>query len=375
MKKLLNSVLAIGSNKTESEIIAILCRDLGYSKYDTATVEDVKNGNFEYKNYAFAVIFEKFFTDQLKEFIKILRKKQNDLPVIFFSKYSTLRIENAIRLPSITLMRNMKYAMEKLDPKLKSSHTDIQKINSDQSATIIGEETRLKNIMNRASQKQPVSSATILDLQRKMHLYDTFILVENNASPDRVSLFFHEGYIFLIDYSKTTDEINKIYNWQSIVFKTLDIDDRKDIVFLTKNRLRWKKSEFIWNASKHLKKDTIKALNIFPEGSFKISFIAPSFIISRYQMMIKHFSLTLVSSEEFTLESLRYRFPTHFDEILRIITTLYFGNIVDIVERKPTIILDRRTKKESDVEPTIEYKTVTIKKGFLSKIIDKIRGL
>ncbi len=380
MTELLNSILVIGSDKTESEIITIICRDLGYNRYDKVTVEDIKNGNLKEINYSFAVISEKLFTDQLKEFIKILRKKQPGLPVIFFSKYSTLRIENTVRLPSITLTRNMSYALEKLKPK-KKDRIDLKKINSSKSAVSqknddnSDEARRLMNILDRVNQKQSDNSKTILDLQRKIRLYDVFILVKNSASQDSISLFFHEGYIFLIDYSKTAEEINEIYNWQDITYKTININDQKDILLLTKSKRGWRKSEFAWNASKYLKRDTIKALNIFPEGSFKISLIAPSFIIARYQMRIKHFSLTLVSSMEFTIESLRYRFPTHFEEILKIVTVLYFGNVLNITEVKPAMILDKRTKKNRDTEPTIKYKTVAIKKGFLSKIIDKIRGL
>ncbi len=380
MTEILNPILVIGSDKTESEIIIIICRDLGYDRYDKVTVEDIKNGNLKETNYLFAVISEKLFTDQLKEFIKILRRKQPGLPVIFFSKYSTLRIENTVRLPSITLTRNMSYALEKLKPK-KKDRIDLKKINSAKLAVSqkdndnADEARRLMNILDRVNQKQSDNVATILDLQRKIHLYDVFILIKNSTSQDSISLFFHEGYVFLVDYSKTTEEINEIYNWQDIIYKTININDQKDMLLLTKSKRGWRKSEFTWNASKYLKRDTIKALNIFPEGSFKISLIAPSFIIARYQVMIEHFSLTLVSSMEFTLESLRYRFPTHFDEILKIVTVLHFGNVLNITEVKPAMILDKRTKRNRDIEPTIKYKTVAIKKGFLSKIIDKIRGL
>jgi len=87
MTELLNSILEFGSDKTESEIITIICRDLGYNRYDKVNWfrRYKKMANLKEINYSFCrYIRENFFTDQLKEFIKILRKKQPGLPVIFF---------------------------------------------------------------------------------------------------------------------------------------------------------------------------------------------------------------------------------------------------------------------------------------------------
>jgi len=79
---------------------------------------------------------------------------------------------------------------------------------------------------------------------------------------------------------------------------------------------------------------------------------------------------------EFTIESLRYRFPTHFERNTKnCYSSIILETLLNITEVKPAMILDKRTKKNRDTEPTIKYKTVDNKKGFLSKIIDKIRGL
>gem|GEM_PF-4094631 len=377
MRKLPDPILLIGSEKVEIEIVAIACKALGYDQYETATVSDIKSDKFKLKNYSFAIILEKFFIDQLKDFVKLLRNKQNNLPIIFFSKYSTVKIKNTVRLPSITLVRNMEYAMKKLDSSskedLKTSENGTTKL-----STIISDitdEEKLKTIIKKAKQQPPVKTTTILDLEKKLHLYDTFVFATNNVTGDYVSLFFHEGYVFLVDFSKTEDQVNQIYNWQDVTYNAINVDDQKVIRFLRKSKTGWRKSEFIWNASKYLTRDTIKALNIFPEGSFKISLVAPSFIISRYQMRIKHFSLASIASGDWTLQSLQYRFPTHFDEILKAVAALYFGNIVDIVKRKSLISSNYKTSKTDGTETTIKYKTVVIKEGFLAKIINKIRGL
>ncbi len=377
MKKLPDPILLIGSEKVEIEIVAIACKALGYDQYETATVSDIKSDSFKLKHYSFAIILEKFFTDQLKDFVKLLRNRQSNLPIIFFSKYSTVKIENTIRLPSITLVRNMEYAIKKLDSSPQEDVEAAQNGTTKLSAIIadITDEEKLKTVIKKTKQQPATKSATILDLERKQHLYDTFVFATNNVTGDYVSLFFHEGYVFLVDFSKTEDQINQIYNWQDVTYNTLSIDDQQVIRFLRKSKTGWRKSEFIWNASKYLTTDTIKALNIFPEGSFKISLVAPSFIISRYQTRIKHFSLASLASGDWTLQSLQYRFPTHFDEILKVVTALYFGNIVDIVKRKSSISSNYKTSKTDGTETAIKYKTVVIKEGFLAKIINKIRGL